>query len=162
MDNIKATIYAMLLLGLGLTTASAQSVMTTSGGNASGGGASVSYSVGQTVHKTQSSSNGSIAQGVQQPFEISVASGIEASDGILLSCSAYPNPTTDLLVLKVDNYSPDNLSYELCDIKGQVLGNGKVTDNGSGISMNGFAPGTYFLKVIKSGSAVKTFKIIKS
>ena len=67
---------SVLLLGLGLTT-QAQEVTTTTGGNASGSGGTVTYSVGQIVYATNTGTNGSVAQGVQQTYEISIVLGIE-------------------------------------------------------------------------------------
>lgn len=71
MKNNKKTV-ALLLLGFGITTAQAQQATTATGGNASGSGGPVAYSVGQVVYTTNTSSNGSVAQGVQQPYEISI------------------------------------------------------------------------------------------
>ncbi len=68
--NLKLS--AILLLGLGLTGLQAQTSVNATGGNASGSGGSASYSVGQVVYTTHTGTNGSVAQGVQQPFEISV------------------------------------------------------------------------------------------
>ncbi|MCB0409870.1 MAG: hypothetical protein KDD29_06595, partial [Flavobacteriales bacterium] len=50
----------------------AQENTVSSGGDALGVGGSASYSVGQVVYTTHTGVNGSIAQGVQQPYEISV------------------------------------------------------------------------------------------
>ena len=60
----------------------AQEAITTSGGDASGSGGSVSYSVGQILYSTNTGANGSVAHGVQQPFEISVVIGIEEASSI--------------------------------------------------------------------------------
>jgi hypothetical protein len=103
MRHKKIKLSAVLLLGLGLTGLQAQTSVNATGGDASGGGGSVSYSVGQVVYTTNTGANGSVAQGVQQPFEISVVTGIEEAKGINLSVSAYPNPTTDYLELKVES-----------------------------------------------------------
>jgi len=43
-----------------------------------------------------------VAQGVQQPCEISIGTGIEEVEGITLQCSVYPNPATDILMLKIE------------------------------------------------------------
>ncbi|MGB4293795.1 MAG: hypothetical protein WBJ37_13065 [Bacteroidales bacterium] len=55
----------------------AQNTVTSAGGDASGSGGSVSYTTGQIVYTTVSSANNSVAQGVQQPWEISVVTEIE-------------------------------------------------------------------------------------
>jgi len=101
MGHKQLKLSAVLLLGLGLTGLQAQTNVNATGGNASGNGGSVSYSVGQVVYTTHKGSNGSVAQGVQQPYEISVA-GIDEANGISLRVTAYPNPTTDYLTLEID------------------------------------------------------------
>ncbi|MEJ5266144.1 MAG: hypothetical protein WHT29_12590, partial [Bacteroidales bacterium] len=102
MRHKKLKLSAIILLGLGLTGLQAQESVNATGGNAFGSGGSVSYSVGQVVYTTNSGTNGSVAQGVQQPYEISVVTGLEEAKGINLSVSAYPNPTTDYLTLRID------------------------------------------------------------
>ncbi|MDA3912025.1 MAG: T9SS type A sorting domain-containing protein [Bacteroidales bacterium] len=153
---------AILLLGLGLTGLQAQEAISASGGNASGSGGTASYSVGQIVYTTNTGTNGSVAQGVQQPFEISVVTGLEEAKGINLSVSAYPNPTTDFLNLKVENYDNANLSYQLFDISGKLLETKNITGNQTSIVMSNLVPATYFVKVILGNKEVKTFKIIKT
>ena len=82
-----------------LSTVSAQESVNATGGDASGSGGSASYSVGQVVYTTNVGTNGSVSQGVQQPYEISVVTAIEEAKGINLTVTAYPNPTTDYLSL---------------------------------------------------------------
>ena len=77
MRNTKLKLSTVLLLCFGMFGLQAQQVVTTSGGNASGSGGSVSYTVGQIVYTTNTDSNGSVAQGVQQPYEISVVTALK-------------------------------------------------------------------------------------
>ena len=153
---------AVLLLFFGLTGLQAQEAIPASGGSASGSGGSVSYSVGQLVYTTSTGSNGSVAQGVQQPYEISVITGIEEASGINLICSVYPNPTSDFLTLKVESFGKENLMYQLYDLNGKLLENKNVTGDKNPLAMSGFGPGTYFLKVTCNNKEVKTFKIVKN
>ncbi|MFH2142264.1 MAG: hypothetical protein ABIJ97_07575, partial [Bacteroidota bacterium] len=74
------------------STIKAQEAIPTVGGNASGIEGSVSYSIGQVFFTTNSGTVGSVAQGVQQPFEISVSYGINETEGINLIISTFPNP----------------------------------------------------------------------
>lgn len=168
----------VLLLGLGLTGLQAQESVNATGGSASGGGGSVSYSVGQVGYTTNTGTSGSVAEGVQQPYEISVVTGLEEAKGINLSVSAYPNPTTDYLTLRIDEFEISNLSYQLYDISGKLLQNEKITGNQTRIVMSNLVPANYFVKVIqrnkevhhvksnevgaKQFNVVKTFKIIKT
>lgn len=70
--NIKTIALSVIVLFcLGITNTFAQQANASSGAVASGSGGSVSYSVGQLVIKTETGSAGSVAQGVQQPYEIS-------------------------------------------------------------------------------------------
>ncbi|MEA3447187.1 MAG: T9SS type A sorting domain-containing protein [Synergistota bacterium] len=171
MRHKKLKLSAILLLGLGLTGLQAQTSINATGGDASGSGGSASYSVGQVVYTTNTGTNGSVAQGVQQPFEISVVTAIEEAKGINLTVMAYPNPTTDYLTLSIDNsvktsHDLSQLSYQLYDMNGKLLQNEKITGNQTSIVMSNLVPATYFVKVVKTNhdlsQEVKTFKIIKN
>ena len=153
-----------MLFGLGgLTSLQAQEAVTTAGGEASGGGGSASYTVGQTVYTTETGTNGnSIAQGVQQPFEISAVTGIEEAKGISLNVSVYPNPTTDYLTVKVENYETANLQYQVFDINGKLLQSIKATGEETQINTSNLVPANYFVKVLDNKKEIKVFKIIKN
>lgn len=139
----------------------AQTSNPASGGNASGGGGSVSYTVGQIVYITNTGTNGSSSQGVQQPYEISVVTGIEEAQDISLEVSVYPNPAQDYVILKIKNYEVENLDYQLYDINGSLIKDNKVEGNETTIEMQNLKPSVYFLKMTDNLKAIKTFKIIK-
>jgi len=156
----------LFLIGLvctfSCTVVCAQESVNASGGNASGTGGSVSYSVGQVVYTTYTGTNGSVAQGVQQPYEISIITGIEQARGIDLVYMVYPNPTVGLLTLKVLNYNYEKLSYQLYDITGKVLENKEITSTETAISLVDYTSAIYFLKLIDNNKEIKVFKIIKN
>ncbi|MEI6090137.1 MAG: T9SS type A sorting domain-containing protein [bacterium] len=163
MRNKIVGLCALLLFSIGLTGLYAQESIPASGGNASGTGGSISYTVGQVVYKTNSGTTGSEAQGVQQPYEISVVSVLDEPKGITLKCSAYPNPVADFLKLTIENLSTVSLTYQLYDVNAKLLDNKKIEGNETRISMSNFSAGTYFLKVTNSNNLeVKSFKIIKN
>ena len=162
MRHKKLKLSVVLLLGLGLTGLQAQESINATGGNALGSGGSASYSVGQVVYTTNTGTNGSVAQGVQQAFEISVVTGLEEAKGINLSVSAYPNPTTDYLTLEVKDVELLNLHFQMYDMNGKLLQNEKITGNQTSIVMSNLVPATYFVKVIQGNKEFKTFKIIKN
>jgi hypothetical protein len=163
MRHKRLKLCAILLLGFGLTGLQAQESVNATGGNASGSGGSTSYSVGQVVYTTNTSvTYGSVAQGVQQPFEISAITAIEQAEDITLFCSVYPNPSSDFLTLKVNNYDIESLSYKLIDASGKLLESKKVTGNETVISMANLLPSLYFLKVIDNQKEIIIFKIIKN
>jgi len=149
----------MLVLGeIGLH---AQEAIPASGGNASGSDGTVSYSIGQTVYSIHEGTNGTEVQGVQQPFEITVVTGIYDAKWISLSVKVYPNPTTQFLTLVVNEPDISDLSYELYDLDGKILIKKGIKDSQTQIAVERFAASIYFLKIMHSTAEIKTFKIIK-
>ncbi len=160
MEIPRVKLSALLFFSIGLIGVYAQEAIPTTGGMASSNNGSVSYSVGQVVCTYVTNSNGLIAAGVQQPYEISVVSTIEGDD-INLQYSIYPNPTTGLINLKIEKHGSLQLSYLLYNMDGTLLRNTKLTGDEMTIDMKAMVVGTYFLKVVKRGNEVKIFKIIK-
>ena len=168
-NQLQAT--GILFLGLGLTTAlHAQEHINATGQDATGSGGSVSYSVGQVVYTSNTATNASMTQGVQQPYEIFVVAGLEEAEGITLSVLAYPNPTTDDLIIEThyNASQSDAVQYSasLYDIQGKLLKETTIVGNQGHLTMSNLAPSTYYVKVWSKRAAgakkeVKTFKIIK-
>ena len=151
----------ILFLGLGLSGLRAQEVIPASGGNASDGSGSVSYTIGQVAYHTLTGTNGSVAEGVQQAYEISVISGSKEEKEMTLMVTAYPNPAGDLLVLTVANDDLQGYAFHLYDVKGTLLQNEIITNSQTGIGFADLVPSIYFVKVLKNQKEIKTFKIIK-
>jgi len=162
MRLIKLLVLSCLILFLGTAIITAQEVVPASGGNATGDGGSASYSVGQMVYTVYSGSNGSVAQGVQQPYEISVVTSTEEFADIILNISAYPNPAKDILVLSIGESDKENLSYQLFDQQGKIISDANILNNETSIDMKNLLPANYLLRVNYQGKEVKTFKIIKN
>ena len=78
------------LLGFCIAIVQGQQTIPATGGNASGSGGSVSYTVGQILNSSISGSNGTVVQGVQQPYEISVVTALRNTEDISLKCSGLP------------------------------------------------------------------------
>ena len=151
-----------LLLGFG--GLQAQEAIPATGGNASGTGGTTSYSVGQVVYTTNTGTNGTVTQGVQQSYEISTVLGVELTP-INLVLSVYPNPTTDYLTLQVEEgglSAKEGLTFQLYNMEGKLLEHKKVVSENTTIKMAGLRTATYFLMVINNQSTVKTFRIIKN
>ena len=137
----------------------AQENTTASGGEGSGTGGTASYTVGQVVYTTNVGTGGSVAQGVQQPFEISVTTGLNETT-VNLEMSVYPNPTINYLTLKVEEI--DLLTYQLFDTQGKVIETKKVVAKMTSVQLEALPKAVYFLKVTDGNKTVKTFKIIKN
>lgn len=149
------------LLVSGLSGLKAQVAVPAAGSNALGSGGTVSYSVGQVVYQTYAGTNASIAEGVQQPYEISVVTAIENVSNISLLITAYPNPTTEYLTLSISEFKLSGLSFQLYDVNGKLLKNENISDSKTRIAMSNLVPATYFLNVTRNDEMIKTFKIIK-
>jgi len=160
---------SVLLLSLGLTS-QAQQASVSAGGFATGSEGTVTYSIGQIVYTSATGSNGSVAQGVQQTYQITAVTGIESAKEINLEVLAYPNPTKEILNLNVSTSTSltDQLfSYTLIDMNGKVLETQKIVNFQTTIEMNHLLPATYFLNVEKTlegknKQELKTFKITKN
>lgn len=157
----KIKIVVLFLLAFGLQTIHAQEAVIAAGSDASGFGGTVAYSVGQIVYTTNTGTNSSVAQGVQQPFEISIVPGKDGNS-IELELNVYPNPTNNFLILNVGNSELSTLSYELYDNIGKILKRRKMISSSETIGMENLPSAIYFLKVSNNNKEVKTFKIIKN
>lgn len=146
---------------LSMSNCFAQESVNSSGGVLSGTNGSISYSVGQIVYTTNTGTNGSVAQGVQQPYEISeILSSIDFSE-LIKDLKVFPNPSTDVLTLNMTNLSDLKLDYEIVDMSGKVLKAERNIGNETNIIVSGFPASIYFLRITNQNKEVKTFKIIK-
>lgn len=139
----------------------AQQTISAAGGDAAGTGGTVSYTVGQIAYTTNTGTNGSVSQGIQQAYEISVVSGFDEYTDIKLSVVTYPNPVEDKLILKTEAEIAMDYNYQIFDINGNLIETNKIVSNESFIFMGNLTPAVYFLKVSKGQTEIKTFKIIK-
>lgn len=151
----------MFLMTIFVNNIWAQSSAVAAGGDASGTGGSVSYSVGQLVTNTTFGTDITISEGVQQPYEISVVTGIKGAEGINLEFQVYPNPTSDFLLLKIENSEFNDLSFSLFDISGKLILSGRLFDAVTQIDMSMLPPAVYALKVMSENTLIKDFKILK-
>lgn len=151
----------LLLSSISLCSLKAQTSVNGGGGNATGSAGNASYTIGQTFYTTQSTSAASSTQGVQQPYEISITSGLKETL-ITLNLSVYPNPTTDELTLKLDKTNVSGWSYQLLDATGKLVKNQQIAGKEEKIIMANLAAAQYFLRVLDGNKEIKTFKIIKN
>jgi len=150
-----------LLLAGSLTGVWAQEATLAAGADAFGNGGSVSYSVGQIAYTTQTGSAGSVMQGVQQAYEIFTVTGIENTN-INLGLFANPNPTADNLTLTIKDIEISDLTFQVFDVNGKFLQEGKIAENQTIIDFSGYSPSIYFLKIMQKNLEIKSFKVIKN
>ncbi len=151
-------VFIILVLGLSVN---AQSVNSTAGGEASGEGGTASYTIGQVAFSSVDGVNGAAVVGVQQVYTVSVVTGMENAQGVSLSITAYPNPATDFLTLKVEDFEFLNLKFQMYDLSGRVLQSQEIHGSDTRIDLFDYVSSTYFLKVFNNSKIVKSFKIVK-
>ena len=151
-------IFSFLLL---TSVLSGQKTFSSSGFNSNGNSGIITYSVGQVVIDFNTGNNGSLIQGVQQPYEIFSTLGNDILN-INLNLIAYPNPTTDQLVLGIENFKGKKFYYQLFNMEGKSLLYDNCVDNKTHINLNEFPSNTYLLSIVENNTVIKTFRIIKN
>jgi hypothetical protein len=121
MRQIERIVYFLLLCSSCPHFVMGQETITTTGGTITGSSGSATYTAGQLVFNVITGAGFSIMQGVQQPYEISVVTGIENTNKINLECIVYPNPTAGLLKLSIKSSDHENFRYRLYNLNGVLL-----------------------------------------
>ena len=140
----------------------AQKGVVTSGGKATGSGGSSSYTVGLVNFKSNTANNSNSTEGVQHAYQITEIENAQKVVKSDLSFTVFPNPTEDLVTIKIDNYVNGIMSYQLFSAAGQLIFSKNASESLTTISMGNLAQGTYFIKVSCNEKPIKTFKIIKN
>ena len=153
-------LFLAFLLSFSANAQTVHQVLSATGGDATGTGGSVAYSVGQIVYTTNTGATGSVAQGVEQAYEI-YSVGIKETT-LNISLSVFPNPTSDFLTLKVEDYNNEALNYTLLDEQGRLVFNEQITTQDTQVAMSTLARGAYFINVLQANKKIQTFKIIKN
>ena len=139
---------------------SAQNTIDAAGGQANGNNGTLSYSVGQVFYQYAQDTAYSIAEGVQQAYEITVINNNKAVEGIPLSYKIYPNPTHSLLHLEIQQ-PLDKAVAQLYDVRGQYIKSVQLAKGNNKINMHELLPAVYFIKLYADGQVLQTFKVIK-
>jgi len=140
-------------------TLQGQQVVATSGNYNKASNGSISWTLGEVVSETMGSGQTKVTNGVQQP-NLLVTSIFELENsGINLS--AFPNPASGYVILKLENEQAEELNYVLFDMNGKLIEKKDINSPETIISFTELYPSTYFIKVLSKGKEVRTFKIEK-
>lgn len=137
----------LLLSGACLLSCSllfAQQNTVPTGGDASGSGGTVSYTVGQIDYSNASGTDGSTNEGVQQPYEFFDPDA--SLEEIGWNAQLYPNPTSDNIILELQAV-PVDARYAIYDAKGKLLTEGAIDALQTTIDMRAFPPAVYQLQL---------------
>lgn len=138
---------------------SAQQSANTTGKNVSQNNTTISYSIGEVYYNTTTTLSSVITQGIQQPYEIYLISGIGNEKDVQL-ITAFPNPTSSTIKIVIQDIKIDGLNYKLYDLLGKEILSGDITSNQTEVDLNNLMPAVYFIKVFRYNSTIKYFKII--
>jgi len=153
------TLFAILAC---MTATFAQSAIVPVGGDAQSNNGSVSYTVGQIAIQTNGNQSVSVAEGVQQPYEIMVV-GTNEYPQIVLNAKIYPNPTENIAQLELNGFEIPVGGFHaiLYDGNGKLLQNINVTDDVTQFEIGHYATGTYHLELRDGKRVLKTFKVVR-
>ena len=160
-QKIKKSFIILIMLSLFcLNLLQAQESVNTSGGDVSELEGSIAFTIGQVIYTTHMGASGSVACGIQSPFE-SYPSGINELT-MSISLLTFPNPTTDNLTLAISGIDKIRFTYQIFDLQGKLLENGHIKSQRTKIEMSNLDLGTYILRVVdQKNKFIRTFKIVK-
>ncbi len=141
-------------------TTFAQSSPVAAGGDVSGAGGSLSYSIGLIDYRQFDETSGTLYEGVQQPYEL-FSVGLEEWDSNV-AISAYPNPMTSQLTIAFPDEVLENMRFTMTDESGRVIQNGLLDEKETVIDVLGLARANYFLTVYRKDQSVRVYKLVKN
>ncbi|MBK9177650.1 MAG: T9SS type A sorting domain-containing protein [Flavobacteriales bacterium] len=150
----------IVLLIIHSGSALAQRATLPAGHDATGAGGTISYSMGQVDYRFTSNGNGSVVQGVQQPYEWLVLAVNEPLGGGF-TAALQPNPANDQVTIAIAGTTTLPLSYELRDAQGRLLREGPITSTSISVSLNGLPSAIYLVHVLEDARPLTTFQLIK-
>lgn len=159
MNTSKSLFTLVTLFSFLALNACAQESVHASGGDLSGTGGSVAFSIGIPVYTAEVNSNGRIAQGVQHAYDI-FPEGVTTTE-FEITLSVFPNPSQDLLTLNVLNCKRGDLSFTLRNLQGQIMQRGRIQCEQTQIPIDDLAQANYLLCVYAKDKPIQTFTIIK-
>jgi hypothetical protein len=134
-----------------------QQVISSSGGAFENSSGSISFTIGECIIGTHSSTGSMLTQGFQQPKLVII--GISPVHQNTMDIIVFPNPAGEYVILKTDHFQ--GLSYTLCDLNGKIISRGGIFSTETEIDFNILEPSTYLLRVDRNETLIRTFKIQK-
>lgn len=122
---------------------------------------SLSWTLGESVSETFSSSNLILTQGFQQSHYLITSIDDIASDAFKIK--VFPNPATDLINIEITSLTDSNAYYiKLLDLEGRELFSTKMNADKDHINMSLYPTGIYILNVSDNNMRpLQNFKIQK-
>ncbi|HRZ42723.1 MAG TPA: T9SS type A sorting domain-containing protein [Bacteroidales bacterium] len=163
MKRAIAVVIGCIVFLMWLQPTMAQQSVSAAGGNSTGTGGSVSYTIGQMDYLTITGTTGSAAQGVQQPFEIFQYVAVEQPDPELSGWQIFPNPATDYVIVRSQDPSfilQDQYFCQIFNISGKILIYNEIQSTETTIMLTGWSPGVYLLRISSASDTEHNYCII--
>jgi hypothetical protein len=125
---------------------------------------SLSFTVGELVVLSQKDSLGNTLGGGFTAGATLTTASIQEADATVLDVCVFPNPTSDLLNIRINHSTLEQVIVSITDLQGKEVYNGLYAfiSNTIGINTNAYAPGTYVLSLKNNANQVLgSYKIIK-
>ncbi|MCP4442391.1 MAG: T9SS type A sorting domain-containing protein [Aureispira sp.] len=158
----------ILVLGFSFWAGSAQAqtigneVMNSAGStHTASNGTQLKWSLGELiVGKLDGGNAGSLNHGHSLIVQETV--GVEDVKALEIELAVYPNPTTSILNIQVEELPSKPLNARLLDVSGKQLKALELQDNSTNISVTDLPVGTYILTIEDlQAKTQKSYKIIK-
>jgi hypothetical protein len=139
------------------TYSNAQFATLAGGGEGSGPGGTVSFSVGQLVVESTEDSEGSISPGVQQTYE---SNEVYVNETLFQnSVIVFPNPATHLIQVRLEKAF--NGWLKVYDMNGRLIYHQKVNEMKMSVDVQSWSAGTYMIHLLDETNTFSIHKMIK-
>lgn len=138
------------------------SVLASSGGDGSSSTHQVSWTIGEPMIETYSTTNHQLTQGFHQT-NLTITPIIKINTH--LTITAYPNPTSSSVTIEIDpTERPENLQLSVSDCLGRKLFQKQLStsSNAHQIDLTNYPLGIYLVNLInEDNQTISTYQIIK-
>jgi hypothetical protein len=125
---------------------------------------SLSFTVGELVVLNLTDSQGNTLGGGFTAGATLTTASIQETDAAVLDVKVYPNPTSELVNIRINHSTIDQVVVTITDLQGKEVYNGKYAgiSNVIGINTASYATGTYVISLKNlTNQVLGTYKIIK-
>lgn len=104
--------------------------------------------------------NGSVlSEGFHQTYSDLLVTTLWEAPELRLSLDIYPNPTASQLTVEGDWQEGDQI--QILDLQGRLLLRKSLLPERETFQMDTYSAGVYFLSILRAGSVLKTFRVVK-
>lgn len=125
----------------------------------------VSYTVGEISVKSLSNGNINLGQGfTSSAVQSTTVTAIQEADKELLQVKLYPNPSSDLFFVHIENCKAPNIQISIYDMNGKLMSKELYVaqNNHIGINTQHWQTGSYLLQLSNSaGLTLGSYIILK-